>query len=401
MMTWTVESKNAVTGEGFPPGMGAQYSCTYQKGTVRAGDEAVLALTHMQDMTVDRVEVYMRSNKSSGAGVITITINGEERAYKEGTFRDWTGAYDNSDYHPIAVLEERFEGVQELTISVKGTTNSLYIEKYVISYTPAQAKTVTLMAGNNVYGSLSETQGGAGVILPAAPDTAQWIFMGWSETEFGEIHETPVLLASGSLFMPSEDCTLWAVYGGKEENEAQVVTELVNGKYRYVNRDSRKTLTGLPENGKMQAGTLNPSDEDQEYTFTFTDNNTAYITHTRTGQPIGRQGTGMAIQASEWSVYHEGEETLFYTTIGGKNYVLWLNIYVAKDQPTYAGLLQADPMTSPMVLMIAQPETGPVYTCHPEHPQGMETIRTDGHEYRFPFGPYELVIKNGQKQLRR
>ena len=77
VMTWTIKDKKTVTGEGTQPyGVVASYSCTNSKGTVRANDEAVLTLSQLGGVTIDKVEVYVKSNKTGGAGVFTVSLNG-------------------------------------------------------------------------------------------------------------------------------------------------------------------------------------------------------------------------------------------------------------------------------------------------------------------------------------
>ena len=87
VLTLTVDSKNAVVATGdIPPSAEVSYSCSYQKGTVRQGDEAVLQLSYLAGMTVNKVEVYIRSNKSEGAGTWSVSVNNQPAATKSGTF---------------------------------------------------------------------------------------------------------------------------------------------------------------------------------------------------------------------------------------------------------------------------------------------------------------------------
>ena len=79
VMTWTVESKNSVSGEGtWPYSIEVDYSCSYQKGTVRAGDEATLTMSGLGGITVEKVVMHMKANKSSGAGILTILANDKQ-----------------------------------------------------------------------------------------------------------------------------------------------------------------------------------------------------------------------------------------------------------------------------------------------------------------------------------
>ena len=73
VMTWTVETKSTISSSGdVPAQVAAEYACSYQKGSVRNGDSATLTLASMGGLTIERVEMYMRSNKSAGAGVISV-----------------------------------------------------------------------------------------------------------------------------------------------------------------------------------------------------------------------------------------------------------------------------------------------------------------------------------------
>ena len=157
VMTWTVDSKSSVSGEGtYPSLMNVSYSCSYQKGTVRANDEATITFSNMGGMTIDQIEVYLKSNKSAGSGIFYVQANGNAVATIEGSLKDWVGFYDNSEYHSVLLLQKALKNVDELSITLEGTVNSLYIEKYVIQYTPASVKSVTLMKGDTEYTTLTE-----------------------------------------------------------------------------------------------------------------------------------------------------------------------------------------------------------------------------------------------------
>ena len=129
-------------------------------------------------------------------------------------------------------------------------------------------------------------------------------------------------------------------------------------------------------------------DENQYYTISFASPDTAYITHSKTGNPIGYAGTKMAIKPSPWLVYHQGDETLFYAVIDAKNYVLWLNIFDGHAN-YYAGLLQANPMDSPMALLPSHRRGALRYSCHPERLMGTDLIPSS-------VGKARKILRNGQ-----
>ena len=376
VMSWTVESKNSVSGEGeWPYDIEVSYQNSYQKGDVRKDDVAVLTLGNLGGITVERIEVWVKSNKSEGAGEWTVTGDGKLMGSLAGTFKDWTGSYDNTASHPVVLVASPHNGIDQIEISLRGTANSLHIEKYVITYAPVPARTVTLMKGAEVYGTLKEESGYQGVVLPDLPDQGVWRFIGWVEWEFWTVYELSIYFAAGERFFPEEDCTLWAMYIYDPE-ETVYVTELVSGDYIYTNRQSEMALTGIPEDGRMNYAILDTSDPRQVYHVELAGQDTAYITHVQTGTPIGYSGTKMAVKASPWLVFHEGEETIFYTVISNKKYVLWLNVMDGNGN-IYAGLQQTSNIEgSPMALRLpgAMMEE-PAFTCHPECGLGVESIQ--------------------------
>ncbi|MBR6035078.1 MAG: hypothetical protein IKP39_03375 [Paludibacteraceae bacterium] len=400
VMTITVETKSSVSMDGeWPYDIDVSYSNSYQKGDVRSGDVAELKLSHLEGVVVEKVEVYVKSNKNGGGGTFTLTADGEPISTISGTFNEWFGAYDNTDYHPIELLDSPVS-LDELVISLEGSENSLHIEKYVITHTSQPAWTVTLMKGAEVYGTMTEPSGGQGIMLPSLAPQGQWHFVGWTMWEFWTIYTMPNILPSSSRFYPDQDCTLWAVYE-YQPVEMVYAEDLVSGEYLYVNRTTGQALSGVPEDGVMWAATTNNEDPDQIYYIDFASADTAYITHEATGTPIGYSGLQMVAKPSPWLVYRDGKETIFYMEQGGKKYVLWLNVWDSYSS-TYAGLLEARNLSSPMALMPAGPSMEePAFTCHPECGLGVEEVK--GEEVKgervVRFGIYELHIVNGEKRL--
>ena len=404
VMTWTVKDKNTVTGDGaYPYSIEANYSCTNTKGTVRANDEAVLTLTNMGGITVEQVEVYVRSNKTGGAGQFTVSINGRNEATKSGSLKDWVGAYDNTNYHAVKLLSKTYANANELEITLVGTANSLYIEKYVITWSPAQPHTVTLMNGIDTYATVSETDGGDGILLPNMDDYECWYFVGWSTWEFWAIHSMPTVYKANTVYYPASDETLWAMYVYHNPTEQTLVTDLVSGDYLYVNTDASIALAGVPdENGRMGYLTADPTNEKLYYTVDLVTDTTAYITHTSSQTPIGySDGLKMVAKKSLWKIYHDETQTLFYMEHNGKKYVLWLNVWDTGTGDTYAGLQVTNNLTSPMALMIpnSSPEE-PTFTCHPESGYGIQFVPDEKRaDYILQIGNYRLMIKDGKKMM--
>lgn len=405
VLTLTVESKSSVVATGdIPPFAEASYTCSYQKGTVRQGDEAVLILSDLGGLTINKVEVYIRSNQKAGAGTWTVTIDGQKAATKSGTFEQWFGAYDNTNLHALSLLPNSYSGVQEMTIRLEGTANSLYIDRYVISYTPAPVHSVTLMRGDEVFLTLTETTGGAGVFLPSMDDYNGWRFIGWTETECGQTTTRPDLIAPNTQCFLMDDAVLWAAYECVLPEDSIYVSELTEGEFLYTNTRVQMALAGIPdENGWMEPDLLNRMDRNQQYSFAFNAaKDTAYLIHTATRTPIGyNDQRKLVTAASPWRVYHEGNETILYATIANKNYVLWLNVQDGGGENMHVGLLAANPQNSPMKLAYPASEDEQIFTCHPEFGMGFDNpLEMNKNEYIFPFGSYDLIIRNGEKELR-
>ena len=402
VMTWTVESKNSVSGDGtWPYDIEVSYSNTYTKGNVRKGDVATLTISHLENIDVERVEVYVNSNQSSGAGVFTLTIDGDVAATKSGTFKDWTGAYDNTAFHSITLLSEMWPGVDELEISLTGTENSLHIEKYVITYSAPAPRTVTLMHGADEYTVLEETYAGAGVTLPELPDENNWHFIGWSETEFYETVSPPYVYPADQLYYPHSDGTLWAAYAYQQTHIDTCVRVLQTGKYVYFNSENGLSVAGVPSGGRMACTVADPQDTDQQYRVEFNAAcDSATIQHIATGTYIGYSGTQLSARKSAWSVFHAEDKTAFYCTVNNKTYIFWPSLLDGSGY--YAGLLQTDNIPStPTALIGCEAVRDVAYTCHPEYDLPVETVPADSEkETIIPFGVYELHIRNGQKTLK-
>lgn len=402
VMTFTVKDKSTVTLSGVcPANTVAEYTCSYQKGSVRSGDEAVLNLSSLGGIKVKKISISIKSNNSGGGGKISVSANGTTVASKSGTFKTWTGAYDGANYHSISLLNKQVAEVENLVIRVKGTENSLHIEKYVIEYQPQPPHTVRLMNGLAEWGTLTESESGAGILLPTVQDTADWHFIGWSDTHFWTVYTRPDVKNPNTIFYPSDDLILWAVYSYQPAKEQVYLSDLQSGEYMYVHSEFDYALTGVPNEGRMSYAMADEKDSRQYYWIDLVAPDTAYITHSETGAPIGHSGTSLAIKESPWLVAHSGYATTFYTLVKGKTYVLWFPMYNSTETEKYAGLHLAEPVNSPLRLQIPC-VIQPAYTCHPETGVGIREVheqpQDEGTVIR--FGIYELHIKDGKKEIR-
>lgn len=406
VLTFTVESKSTVsmTGDGvWPYDIEVAYNCSYQKGQVRAGDVATLTLGQLGGMVIEQIEVYVRSNKDAGAGTFEVKANGNIVSTKSGTLKNWVGQFDNQNYHAVSLLETGVAGVNDLIIQLTGTTSSLYIEKFVLTYGTAPARTVTLMNGDEVYGTLKEEAGGQGVTLPSMASLPKWQFIGWTETPFeSDYTALTSLYRSGTKYYPSEDVTLWTVYEYQPEPRVYA-TELVSGDYIYVNTENNKAMSGVPVNGIMDVVPANIEDPDQNYLIEFNaTGDSAMIMYTATGTYIGFSGTKLVAKASKWAVYHEGDVTAFYTRVGEKIYMLFPGRIDGNGDYEYTCLLWVlDISLAPTAILSTEPlMEEPWYSCFPQRLQAIENLTVDTKEIIVPFGIYELRIQDGHKRLK-
>lgn len=395
VMTWTVESKNAVTlTDGTVPyDIEVSYANTYNKGQLRAGDVAALVLRNLGGLTVERVSLAMRANASKGAGTIVLVCNDAQLAQRTVNWQ--TVSTD------VEVFSGQQHGVDSMAIRVTGTENSIYVDAFTIEYSPRAPMSVVLMRGSTPIETLMEEHGMSGVILPWLQDEDHWRFRGWSKTEFWTVYDEPTYQHSNTRYYPEND-TLWAVYQWEEVNTSEMIYEEagVSGVYMYVNRnkDAYLALTGVPVSGKMACAEANVYDDNQHYMISFVGTDTAYITHVPTSTPIGYNGTQMAAKASPWRVYHEGDQTLFWTTIENKNYVLWLNLMDSSDSEQYAGLFRADPGPSYMGLLgTMMPTEIYAFTCHPETGVGVESVQDSGlRNHKILRNGQVLILRQGE-----
>ncbi len=139
--TYTVASTSSVSTTGTAPtSSSASYSQTYStKGQITSGKNAVLTLSGYAGKVITGITLNMKSNGSSGAGSLAVTAGSTSLASTSGNFNTW---YDNTsfgtsyrDVHVDLTNSSYIIGTGEsVTITITGSTNSLYINSYTITY---------------------------------------------------------------------------------------------------------------------------------------------------------------------------------------------------------------------------------------------------------------------------
>lgn len=394
IMSFTVTSYNSVSGDGtFPYDMEVNYANTYNKGQVRLGDTAVIALSHLEGINVAKIEVEMKGNKDSGKGTFYVKENGQLTAQKNI-------ANLSDEWVTVDLMVPAKDDVDAMEIMLVGTENSLYINKYIIHYDMNAPNAVTLMKGNNEVDVLT----GSTVTLPALEDEGDWNFIGWTTTPFYVQTERLENLIPVGTYQPETDCTLWATYQYAVPLENQIVTELNDGVYIYANTSSGRAMRGDIRNGKTDVAAIDMSDYMQWYEVLFDEEGLATIRllYVYGEAYIGFEGTKLVDKPSKWNVYHEGQKTAFYTMVSGQTYILFPDM-LQNDYETYsAQLVKTSNISDTPTALLLQDETITM-TCYPEIGYDLETISDDrlpiSGEWYIPLGNYRLVIKDGKKQL--
>ena len=394
VMSFTVTSKNSVSAEGtWPYSMEANYHCTYKSGQVRQGDTAVIVVSGLDGITIEQVEVEMRSNKTSGAGTFYVKVNGREIGTK--AIYDLTNTLTTIDLGIAPQI-----GVNEIELLLVGTENSLYINKYIFHWSQGTTHTVTLHKGNETIDALS----GAEIQLPKMDDEGEWAFIGWTDRPFYVKNEPLQTLLPAGAYRPTDDITLWAVYIHQTRWEDRIATELKDGVYLYANASSGKAMQGGVWDHKTESDTIDLNNKMQQYEVLFDEAGMATIRllHVYGEEYIGFEGTELVNKPSLWQVYHSGEKTAFYTKVNSKTYILWPD-RLYNDYSTYgAKLVHVSDVTETPTVLLTADETVTM-TCYPEIGFDTETVngeeRTEKSEWMIPFGNYRLVIKDGKKRL--
>ena len=144
--TYTVSSTSAVSTTGTAPATSsAEYSQTYgTKEQITDGNSATLTLSGYSGKVITGIKLNMHSNGSKGAGSFTASVGTDPIANTSGNFNTW---YDNTsfgttnrDVNVTLTNSSRIVGSgEDVTLTIEGTTNSLYIHSYTITYgTPTE-----------------------------------------------------------------------------------------------------------------------------------------------------------------------------------------------------------------------------------------------------------------------
>lgn len=285
-VTYTVISKDElrVTGD-EPIGSMAEYSQSANSGRIGQmtdGNHTLLTLYGYQGLKIRSVTLKMRSNKSSGAGLLEMMVNDEmvwtiEPAYFSEDA--WHGSYSDS-FVPIQhYFENPIKVAQSgvISIIIESLENSLYIQSYTFDYyIPAtQPCTVSFYTGTEtVLEPITEEYLESGILLPELTSAIDdWFFRGWSMTPVIDIDiAVPYLMNPHERFMPSENCTLYAVYSNYATERIGLVqdTMYVSGDYILSSAfDKCMAYGGLNRDKRITTVPLDLEDTDEDGLYLY------------------------------------------------------------------------------------------------------------------------------------
>ena len=174
-------------------------------------------------------------------------------------------------------------------------------------------------SGSCAVQSLTETAWHSGVVLPeAAPSSScafqGYTFAGWSENYINETIERPKLYMAGSVYYPTENVALYAVYalGGTEWFNISDANQVIEGDYvvttKYNNRYYYLPYEGVKNVPKALPTTINAQGvpaassalwtltritegANPQYSITYTENDTTYYLKAKADMNGGIQVT--------------------------------------------------------------------------------------------------------------
>ncbi len=163
-VTYKIASKTAVTTSGTAPtDSTATYTQTYgTMSQMTEGNSTTLTLSNYESCKITGLVLSMRSNKSKGAGTFSFkagsTILSELQSATN--FNNW---FDNksygTNYRDVNVTLSNSDYIiqngEDLVVTITGTTNSLYIQSYTLTYellaTATKIQSVELTDSSKIF----------------------------------------------------------------------------------------------------------------------------------------------------------------------------------------------------------------------------------------------------------
>lgn len=140
---YTITSNTAVSSSAsVPAGSNATYSQTYSgtNGQMTKDNSTTLTLTDYAGKIIKKAIFSMKTNKTSGAGAIEMTIGGNTVInYPSNEFGTWFGSNTDS-YKDIEVLVPNVlvNANEDIVVTMTASANSMYVASYTFEYANAE-----------------------------------------------------------------------------------------------------------------------------------------------------------------------------------------------------------------------------------------------------------------------
>lgn len=423
--TFVVESNKEISTSGvLPEGATADYVCTGRKGQMTKGQQATLALQGWQNTDIEGVRLSMKSNKSSGAGALQMSVDEQEVwTISDSGFDQWCGGYTTEYTEIIHTFSPTIKSTKgNISIRIEASANSLYIEKYEIVYQKSVAKpySIDLQTENGTYSRLTESQAGSGIVLPTLPDEDGWRFVGWTEKAVEKTTTRPTVYAPGSTYYPRTDLSLWAVYSDDlQEVEMLQRTDCKSGFYAIAFPILNVAYSGEPDNstGLLPASEILLSTTDSiwyerrfeitpemVYYIDFAADSTATITHVSSAKSVGCKNKKLYDTPTKWQYRLLPDQTVAFFLRESDNSELVRALWVSVDnEKNWCGKLISlnETTLSYQALLYEAPDNERIiyYTSYPLHSDIRDMEMYDLPTQTIQIGIYKLQIVHGKKTI--
>ena len=438
---YTISGKQAVASGDIPEGATCEYVQSGNKsGQMTAGNDLTLTMNGYEGMTLRSITLEMKSNKSSGAGELQLKY-GESVVWSiaDASFEDasWAGTFSTEWVDISHSLNVFVSQEKPIELYIKASENSLYLQSVKLSYTAPQATTYTVSFdthGAPSVASITEEAANSGVELPDLRlSGSEWQFVGWTSQPVEATSTEPVIYYPGTIYYPTGDCTLHAVYVSMSEVQPWYPTDDLTLEDYVVGlyvKDARAIYIARGEVTNGMIPTVLHSiasddswvslpnswgnDADAVYTLGV-QNDTLTIRHKKTNTAVVLAANGKFAKTSssgaKWIVHpvetEADEMPRFAVTAdyAGKTYyisytvagqVVTVYLYPSTDANQYHEL----------VLFALSEMDKPTYTytsyLSPDAIDQTSAEQTSAEgmpQYEMHVGPYKMIIQNGKKYL--
>lgn len=440
----TGTSSAEITEEDAPASLLVTYAQTggNGKGWFTANATADLTLTGMPAGTITSVLVYMKSNKSAGAGQVSLTLGSQSLLSFNGKFADWQKTGFSTTYLPFAAIGSwRVSAEDVLQLHIVSTENSIYLGQVEIEYTPdppvAQCAEFRRWDGQSLRREvLCESVAGEGVIVPEVSESERVLlyggqtyrFVGWTNRSVESASAAPyTVLPNQRYYITSPQEILFALYKSQTNGAIRTSNDLTDGEYALALNTGMGTmalaagrvasgvvptnLSAFQRDGDgIVAWNTSAVSETLRYRLTVRDDSLT-IYHPATNSYLGYNNSGSLSpyeRAWAWQAIGKGTIIVFHNNAGssskralclkesGNDFVLGERVLMWSEENEYlfAFPLTDVPLNAPPTVYTTFPtrtpliETTPVQTAHKELINGRLVIRSS----RGTFNIYGLPI---------